>query len=59
MFKRWTTAANCLFEKYFQGNLEEFSSVPSMFDCNRLPRVACKSNLADAIWVLGSDRYMQ
>jgi hypothetical protein len=26
-----------------------------MFDCNGLPREACKSNLADAIWACGSD----
>jgi hypothetical protein len=26
-----------------------------MFDCIGLPREACKSNLADAIWACGSD----
>ncbi|CAG2208166.1 unnamed protein product [Mytilus edulis] len=51
-----TTAANGLFvntSKVFQ---YELSSAPSsMFDCNRLLRKACKSKLADAIWVCGSD----
>ena len=43
------------------GNTEEvlkyeLSIVPSsMFDGNGLPREACKSNLAGAIWACGSD----
>ncbi|CAC5426682.1 unnamed protein product [Mytilus coruscus] len=56
MFQRWTTAANGLFENTSKVFQYELSSVPSsMFVCNRLPREACKSNLADAIWVCGSD----
>ena len=40
--------------RYFKiGNV--VCTVPSsMFDCNGLPREACKSNLADAIWACGS-----
>lgn len=56
MFQRLTTAANGLFENTAEVFKYELSSVPSsMFDCNRLPREACKSNLADAIWACGSD----
>ncbi|CAC5425517.1 unnamed protein product [Mytilus coruscus] len=56
MFQRLTTAANGLFENTSEVFQYELSSVPSsMFDCNRLPREACKSNLADAIWACGSD----
>ncbi|CAC5372537.1 unnamed protein product [Mytilus coruscus] len=51
MFQRLTTAANGLFENTSEVFQYELSSVPSsMFDCNRLLREACKSNLADAIW---------
>jgi hypothetical protein len=56
MFQRLTTAANGLFENTAEVFKYELSSVPSsMFDYNRLPREACKSNLADAIWACGSD----
>ncbi|VDI52320.1 Hypothetical predicted protein [Mytilus galloprovincialis] len=56
MFQRITTAANGLFENTSEVFQYELSSVPSsLFDCNRLPREACKSNLADAIWACGSD----
>ncbi|VDI06569.1 Hypothetical predicted protein [Mytilus galloprovincialis] len=56
MFQRLTTAANGLFENTSEVFQYELSSVPSsIFDCNRLPREACKSNLADAIWACGSD----
>ncbi|CAC5372508.1 unnamed protein product [Mytilus coruscus] len=56
MFQRLTTAANGLFENTSEVFQYELCSVPSsMFDCNRLPREACKSNLADAIWACGSD----
>jgi hypothetical protein len=56
MFQRLTTAANGLFENTAEVFKYELSSVPSsMFDCNRLPREACKSNLVDAIWACGSD----
>ncbi|CAC5415218.1 unnamed protein product [Mytilus coruscus] len=56
MFQRLTTAANGLFENRSEVFQYEMSRVPStMFDCNRLLREACKSNIADAIWVCGSD----
>ncbi|VDI83954.1 Hypothetical predicted protein [Mytilus galloprovincialis] len=56
MFKLLTTVANGLFENTTDVFQYELSSVPSsIFDCNRLPREACKSNLADAIWACGSD----
>ncbi|VDI35729.1 Hypothetical predicted protein, partial [Mytilus galloprovincialis] len=51
-----TTAANGLFVNTFKVFQYELSSAPSsMFDYNRLLRKACKSKLANAIWVCGSD----
>ena len=56
MFQRLTTTANGLFVNTAEVFKYELSNVPSsIFDCNRLPREACKSNLADAIWACGRD----